>query len=81
MNRRSSIDHTSNVQQSNVKVLRDFSWSAKLVGNCDTALENLKPIIVLTLHFVDDAMKTYEFTEEELKRFIGDLEEIQQKYN
>ncbi|KAM3721592.1 Uncharacterized protein ACO02O_09360 [Dirofilaria immitis] len=41
-----------------------------LVGDCDTALESLKPIVVLTLYFVEDITKTYEFTEKELERFI-----------
>ncbi|MCP9261127.1 hypothetical protein DINM_004213 [Dirofilaria immitis] len=52
-----------------------------LVGDCDTALESLKPIVVLTLYFVEDITKTYEFTEKELERFIGDLEAIQQEFN
>ncbi|VDK65193.1 unnamed protein product [Onchocerca ochengi] len=81
MNRSSSTYCATGFRQSSVKFLRDFSWSAKLVGDCDTALENLKPIVALTLHFTEGSTKTYEFTEKELKRFIGDLEAVQQKFN
>ncbi|CAG9530854.1 unnamed protein product [Cercopithifilaria johnstoni] len=70
MNRLFTSYYATSFQRSDVKVLRDFSWSAKLVGDCDTALENLKPIVVLTLHFVEGAVKTYEFTEEEVIEFF-----------
>ncbi|VDO41556.1 unnamed protein product, partial [Brugia timori] len=66
MNRRLSSNYCTTVcQKSGVEVLRDFSWSAKLVGDCDTALGNLRPIVVLTLHFIEGATRTYEFTVEE----------------
>uniref|UniRef100_A0AAF5Q0I5 Uncharacterized protein n=1 Tax=Wuchereria bancrofti TaxID=6293 RepID=A0AAF5Q0I5_WUCBA len=45
MNRRLSSTYCATVcQETSVEVLRDFSWSAKLVGDCDTALENLRPV-------------------------------------
>uniref|UniRef100_A0A0R3RX10 Transmembrane protein n=1 Tax=Elaeophora elaphi TaxID=1147741 RepID=A0A0R3RX10_9BILA len=81
MNRLSSTYYATSFQSSVTKVLRDFSWVAKLVGDCDTAVEHLQPIVVLTLHFIEGATETYEFTEEELKHFIGDLKGIQQKFN
>ncbi|VDM97504.1 unnamed protein product [Thelazia callipaeda] len=52
--------------QPSPKQLRDFSWSVKLVSDCDSAIENLKPILVLTLHFVEGITKTFELTQEEV---------------
>uniref|UniRef100_A0A915PRG4 Dihydroorotate oxidase n=1 Tax=Setaria digitata TaxID=48799 RepID=A0A915PRG4_9BILA len=48
-------EHITGFQRSGAELLRDFSWSAKLVGDCDTAVENLVPIVVLTFHFTGDA--------------------------
>ncbi|KAK6106660.1 hypothetical protein QQG55_25090 [Brugia pahangi] len=81
MNRHLSSTYCATVYQgSGVEVLRDFSWSAKLVGDCDTALGNLRPIVVLTLHFIEGVTKTYEFTVEE-KSFRNLIRKCIQNYH
>lgn len=60
-----------------VEKLRDFDWSTKLAADCDTSLKNLQPLVQLNLHFfADNTTKQFEFTPEELSRFLSELKEV-----
>lgn len=75
MNGNSAEKLTQSIKK--VKVLRDFDWSAKLVFDCDTTVEAAKPLVQLCLHFTDGSPDTaYEFTADELKLFITDLDRL-----
>ncbi|VDK58548.1 unnamed protein product [Anisakis simplex] len=59
-------------QRDQIRVVRDFEWSAKLVGDCDKSLEYLQPLVQLNLNFMNDnSIKQFEFTPEEVNFVVN----------
>lgn len=64
-------------QKTLVKALRDFDWSAKVVGDCDTVVGSFRPVVQLHFHFENGtATKIFEFTLSELEHFLEELASV-----